>query len=385
MKLISYGKQYIDKDDLSSVKKSLLSDTITQGNFLKKFESNLSKFYGSKYCACVNSGTSALFLAIKSLNLKKKTKIITSPITFFASASAILFNDHIPDFVDIDKDYFTLDINKLEHKLKKDKSIRAVIAVDYAGQPSDWEKINYLKKKYKIYLINDHCHALGSKLNNSIKYSTKYADIVTQSYHPVKHFTTGEGGSVLTNNLSLINKVKLYRNHGMVKNSKMFLNEGSWIYKIKNLGYNFRLSDINCALGISQLKKINKFTLRRRKIAKFYDKCFSNIRGIQIPKTKKNFYHSFHLYPIQIDFDYFGINKKNFFKSMLKKNIKLQVHYIPLHYQPIFHNYNFKRGQFPISEKFYKHEVSLPIYYSLKLKECKYIVKNFKKILKIKG
>jgi len=384
MKFINYGNHYIDKNDLYFIKKSLFSSKITQGEQVDLFEKILSKNYGSKYAISVNSGTSALILAIKSLNLPKNCKIISPAITFFASASATILNNHQLDLVDIELENYTLDLNKLESKLKKDKKIKAVIGVDYAGNLCDWKNLFYLKKKYNLYLINDNCHALGSRLNKSNKYAIKYADIVTQSFHPVKHFTTGEGGAVLTNNKKFRDRINLSRNHGIERNAQTEKKMGSWYYNIRNIGYNFRLSDINCALGISQIKKLNKFVSRRRNIANHYNKVFTNYENFLIPKVKKNIYHSYHLYPLLIDFKKFGIQKKYFFKQMYKKNINLQVHYIPLYKQPALKKYGFEKKDFYNAENFYNQEVSLPIYYSLTKREIDYTVKTIKSILNIR-
>ncbi len=384
MKFINYGNHHIDKNDLYFIKKSLFSSKITQGEQVDLFEKILSKNYGSKYAISVNSGTSALILAIKSLNLPKNCKIISPAITFFASASATILNNHQLDLVDIELENYTLDLNKLENKLKKDKKIKAVIGVDYAGNLCDWKNLSYLKKKYNLYLINDNCHALGSRLNKSNEYAIKYADIVTQSFHPVKHFTTGEGGAVLTSNKKFRDRINLLRNHGIERNAQTEKKMGSWYYNIRNIGYNFRLSDINCALGISQIKKLNKFVSKRRNIANHYNKIFKNYENFVIPKVKKNIYHSYHLYPLLIDFKKFGIQKKYFFKQMYKKNINLQVHYIPLYKQPALKKYGFDKKDFNNAENFYNQEVSLPIYYSLTKTEIDYTVKTIKSVLNIR-
>lgn len=384
MKFINYGNHYVDKNDLFFIKKSLFSPKITQGEHVNLFEKILSKNYGSKYSISVNSGTSALILAIKSFNLPKNSKIISPAITFFASASATILNNHELDLVDIELKNYTIDLNKLETKLKKDKKIKAVIGVDYAGNLCDWKNLFYLKKKYNFYLINDNCHALGSRLDKSNKYAIKYADIVTQSFHPVKHFTTGEGGAILTNNKIFKNRINLSRNHGIERTSQTEKKMGSWYYHIKKIGYNFRLSDISCALGISQIRKLNKFVSKRRSIANYYDEEFRNYENFVIPKVNKNIYHSYHLYPLLIDFKKFGIQKKHFFKQMYKKNINLQVHYIPLYKQPALKKYGFNKKNFSNAENFYKQEVSLPIYYSLKKREIDYTVKSIKSVLNIK-
>lgn len=380
---ISYGKQFIDKSDIKSLTTAAQADLITQGMYVQEFEYILSKTFKAKYSVVVNNGTSALYLAIKSLKLKYKSKVLLSPITFFSSAYTILMNNLLPDFSDIENQTNNLDLNKLERKLKKDKSIKAIIAVDYAGHPCDWNSLHFLKQKYNLKLINDNCHALGSKINNDIGYAVKYADLVTQSYHPTKNFTTGEGGSILTQNKKLFKIIENYRNHGIIRNKKLSKEVGKWFYKVTDYGFNFRISDILCALGVSQIKKLKKFVIKKNSIAKIYDSQFSNYDFLETPKILKNYFHSYHLYPLKIDFKKLGISKNFFFTKMQKDGINLQVHYIPVHTQPFLRQYGFKFGMYPVSEDFYQKEVSLPIYYSLDKKKLDYIITAVKKNLKI--
>lgn len=380
---ISYGRQFIDRSDINNLIKAAKADMITQGMYVQKFEDILCKTFEAKYSVAVNNGTSALYLAIKSLKLKYKSKVLLSPNTFFSSAYTILMNDLLPDFSDIDNQTNNLDLNKLESKLKKDKSIKAIIAVDYAGHPCDWNSLKFLKQKYNLKLINDNCHAMGSKINNDIGYAVKYADLVTQSYHPTKNFTTGEGGSVLTQNKKLFKIIENYRNHGIIRNKKLSREVGKWFYKVTDYGFNFRISDILCALGESQIKKLEKFVIKKNLIAKIYNSQFSNCDFLETPKILKNYFHSYHLYPLKIDFKKIGISKKIFFTKMQKDGINLQVHYIPVHTQPFLRQYGFKFGMYPVSEDFYQKEVSLPIYYSLDKKKLDYIITAVKKNLKI--
>lgn len=381
MKIINYGRQYIDKEDIKYVGKALKSEKITQGKFVSIFEKNLSKYMGAKYCTSVSSGTSALFLSLKTLNLKKKDTVITTPLTFASTVTSVLMNNYKVDFCDINLKSYTLDLNKLENKLKKNKKIGAVIAVDYAGHPSEWKELRYLKNKYDFFLINDNCHALGAKYDNEKNYAIKYADLVTQSFHPVKNITTGEGGAILTNNKFFNDKIILMRSHSMLRNKILSNKYGRWHYQINDLGYNFRLSDIQCALGISQLKKINLFLTKRKKIAKIYNEAFSDISIFTTPKIKKNIFHAYHLYPLLIDFKKKKINKKSFFQQMFNKKINLQVHYIPVHTQPFMKKFGFKVGDYPVAEDFFNSEVSLPIYYTIKNNEIRYVIKNIKKII----
>jgi len=378
---INYGKQFIDKSDISYVVSALKSDKITQGKFVSKFERNLEKKFKSKYCLSVSNGTAALYLSIKSLNLQKNTKIVCSSNTFFSSVYTVIMNDLRPELCDIELQTYNIDLNKLEDKIKKDKNIKAVISVDFAGHPCDWESLNFLKKKYDIFLINDNCHALGARIYGDQGYACKYADLVTHSYHPVKNITTGEGGAILTNNLNLKRKIELLRNHGINRSKFIDKKNGEWVYEVKNFGFNFRLSDINSALGISQLFKLNKFIDKRNQIANYYNEKFKDINFIKTPFVKKNYKHAYHLYPVLIDFKKFGCQKVFFFKMMKKMGINLQVHYIPVYHQKFMKKYNFSKKLFPATEKYYNQEVSLPIYFSLNKKKIDYIINQIKNIL----
>tara|TARA_B100000579_G_scaffold414287_1_gene407760 strand:- start:196 stop:1356 length:1161 start_codon:yes stop_codon:yes gene_type:complete len=386
--MISYGKQSIDQSDIDSVVNVLKGDWLTQGPSVEKFEADLKEYFNAKSACAVSSGTAALHLTGLALGWSKDDIIITTPITFLASVNSIIYSGAVPDFVDIDMTSFTIDLNKLEDKIKSymeiNKKVKAVIAVDYAGHPCDWEGLRNIADKYNIQLINDNCHALGAEYNGDKKYAVKYADVVIHSYHPVKHITTGEGGAILSNNNLLDEKVRLLRNHGMTKDSKKLINnDGPWYYEMHDVGYNYRITDIQCALGSNQLSKLDFFVQKRRDIAKIYNKDLSNILSIQTPKNNSQIGHAYHLYPLLIDFSQFSIDKVNFFNRLIKLGISLQVHYIPIHLQPYMKKkYGFKKGDFSLSEEFYKKEISLPIYPDLNNNELNFVIDSIIKILK---
>ncbi len=366
--MISYGKQLIDDDDIDAVTRVLKSDFLTQGPVVQKFEHSLKEYFEAKHCCVVSNGTAALHLASRALDWKKGDIILTSPITFLASANCIIYSGATPDFVDINYSDYNIDINRLEEKIlkyrKNGKNIKAVVAVDYSGYPCEWKELRYLANKFEFQLINDNCHSMGAKLNSDKAYAVKFADLVTQSYHPVKNFTSGEGGSVLTNNSEIDEKIRLLRSHGMIKGSKVSeKNNYPWYYEMHQIGFNYRLTDIHCALGMSQLSKLDKFVKKRQEIAMCYNKSFKEYNYFKIPKINEMDSHSFHLYPFLIDFDYFEKNRKDFFEFMKNQGILLQVHYIPLYKQPYYKdNFGFIDSDFPNSEKFYRNEVSLPIH-----------------------
>jgi len=377
MPLINYGRQALDSKDLLNVKKTLKSNFLTQGPLVEKFEKKLRKKLNSKYCTVVSSGTAALHLLSIALGWKKNDIILTTPLSFVATSNCVIYSGAKPVFVDIDYktgNICTAKLEKIIKKLeKKNKTIKAVIAIDYGGCPSNWPKLKEITKKKNITLINDGCHGLGSKISDNQKYAIKYADFVTYSFHPVKPITTGEGGAVITNNKKIDYLIKSLRTHGIVKNEKKFL----WHNDMKFLGFNYRMTDIQCALGISQLSKINVFVNGRSKIAKNYDKVFKKNPNVKIPEIQKNCKSSYHLYPLRINFKKLNIKKNLFFRKLLKKGIKLQVHYVPIYRHTYYKNkFKLKAANFPNTEKFYNEVVSLPIYIGLSKKLQNSVIKK---------
>ena len=378
---ISYGKQHIDNNDIRNVNKVLKSDFLTQGPLVKKFEDTLKKKLNSRYCSVVNNGSSALLTIGKILEWKKGDLIAVPPITFLSSVNTIEHCGAKPIFIDISLNDYCMDPDLLESELKKDKKkkIKAAVIVDYGGQPAQWKKFLKLKKRYKIHLVNDNCHALGSSYFKDTGYAVKYADFVSLSFHPVKVITTGEGGAILTNNKTYDKKAKLIRSHGMTREKNRH-----WEYKMDLLGYNFRLPDINCAIGLSQIKKLNRFLKKRDQISRIYDKFFSDKSKFIIPQRIFSSQNSYHLYPLRINMKKIKKSRIQIIKYFLKNKIKLQVHYIPVNTQPFYRRkYGFKRKDFPNAMKFFENTLSFPIYYNLNLKEVNYIKKISKKIFKM--
>ncbi len=369
--IINYSQHYIDKNDLKSVEKTLKSNFLSQGSETLNFEKALNKFFGSKYSSVVSSGTAALHLIGKVLKWGPEDFIITTPLTFAATANSICYSGAIPLFVDIDPSTGNIDLNEIEKKIKKKnrlkKKVKAVIAIDYAGNPCDWKDLRFLANKYGLKLINDNCHALGAKYLNDKNYAVKYADIVSQSFQSLKNITTGEGGAIITNDKRIFEKVKILRSHGISKGLKKNMH---WKNNMSILGYNYRLTDFQSSLGISQLKKVNFLLKKRARIASVYNRNFSQIENITIPYTKKKNIHAYHLYPLQIDFKKIKKNKDKMFKYFLKKNFRLQVHYTPLyHYNFYKKKFGYKPKFFPNTENFFRKEVSIPIFPNFKEKD----------------
>jgi dTDP-4-amino-4,6-dideoxygalactose transaminase len=376
--MFNYTKHSISKKDIIEVTRVLKKYPLTQGGIVEEFEKKLSKKFKCKYVLAVNNATSALTLAGRVLNWKKTDTIIAPSLTYVASILPALYSQSNVEFADIDRNYYTITSEILEKKIlelqKKKIKIKAAIITDYAGQPADWKKINSLAKKFKFQLINDNCHALGSKYNENIGYASKYADIVVQSFHAAKNITTGEGGCIFTNSKKIFEKIKSLRSHCVKKNIPDY-----WNYDVDDIGYNFRLTDFQSALGISQLNKLNEFIKKKNILANEYKYYLRDNTLIKIPKIKNNVYHAYHLYPIVINFDELKISKNKFFFLMEKKGIKLQVHYPPIHKFKIFRH---KKIVLKNTEFFFKNAISLPMYFQLKKRNVKFICKQLLDIIK---
>ncbi len=365
--MISYCKQKITLKDKKKVNDVLSSEFLTQGPEVLKFETKLSRVFGAKYSKALANGTCGLYLAIKVLNFKKGFNAIVTTNSFIASANCILMNGGNVDFCDISLDDFNICVESLEKKLKQ-KKIDVVVAVDIAGNPCDWKKLKKLSKIYNFKIINDNCHAIGTKYQNKINYAIKYADLVVQSYHSVKNITSGEGGSILTNNYRWFKKINKISSHGIENRGKKF----PWHYDINEIGYNFRITDIQCALGLSQLEDLNKKIFRRRKIAKTYDDYFKYDKRFKIQKIREKSLSSYHLYIVLFPFKNLK-EKKSFFEYIAKKGFKLQTHYIPIYKHKIYSKLK-KKYNFPKSEEYYIRSASLPLYEDLKEKDIKKLI-----------
>ena len=376
-KYIPYGHQWINNDDIKEMIKVLKSEWITQGPKVKEFEEELCKYTGAKYAVVVSSGTAALHIACLAAGIKKGDEVITSPITFVASANCVLYCGGKPVFADVQED--TVNIDPEEIKKKITKRTKAIIPVHFAGHPCDLEEIHSLAKKYNLIVIEDACHALGAEYKGSKIGSCKYSDMTVFSFHPVKSITTGEGGAVLTNDKKLYEKLLMLRNHGITRKKAKLKEEGRWYYEMQELGFNYRITDFQCALGISQLKKLDKFIEKRRKIANIYTKQLSKVDNIILPIEKKHVKSSWHLYYVRLK------NPKKrrvVFDKLQKFGIGVQVHYIPVYRHPYYRERlgTLKDG-YPKAEAYYRTTITLPIFPTLTKKRVEIIIKNFKKIV----
>ena len=325
--------------------------------------------------------TAALHIACLAANIKRGDEVITSPITFVASANSILYCGGKPVFADIQKD--TVNIDPEEIKKKINPNTKAIIPVHFAGHPCDLEEISLIAQKHNLLVIEDAAHALGAEYKNKKIGSCKYSDMAIFSFHPVKSITTGEGGAILTNNEEIFKKLLIFRNHGIVKEKAELINknEGPWFYEMQELGFNYRITDIQATLGISQLKKINSFISDRREIAKFYNKSFKGNNYFDIPVEREYVFSAYHLYPIRVK-DKFKVQKKEIFNKMRDSGLGIQVHYIPVYLQPFYKKLGYKKKICPKAEDFYEKEISIPMYPSLKDTQIKFVVKEILKIFK---
>lgn len=355
-KFLPYGFHRIDDADIKEVVDVLKSDWIIMGPKVEEFESAVCRYVGCKRGVAVNSGTSALDIAVASLGLKK-VEIITTPFTFVATANSILFNGLTPVFADIKSD--TYNINPQEIRKKITKNTKAIIYVDFAGQPCDIKEIEEIAEEHDLYLIEDAAHALGAEYDG--KKVGAFADITMFSFHPVKHITTGEGGMCVTNDGEFARRMRILRNQGVETGAMERFGPGaSWAYDVKLLGRNYRMTDFQAALGLSQLKKLEGFIKRRQELASLYDDGLKNVPSITLPSTKPNVRHVWHLYTILLDRK---VNRNKFIATMRAKNIGVNVHYLPIYSFSYYRkNFDFKAEDFPVTEDISSRIVTLPIF-----------------------
>lgn len=366
MKKYSYGKQCIDMQDVFAVASVLKSDFLTCGPKVKEFEQAICDYTGAKYCVAVSNATAGLHIAALAAGLCSGDEAVTSPITFLSSANCIRFAGANVKFADVEQDTANIDPNEIKKQISS--RTKVLIPVHFAGQSCNMEEIHKIAKENNLIVIEDAAHAIGSEYNGTKVGSCKYSDMTVFSFHPVKTITTGEGGAVTTNDENLYKKLLAYRAHGLHKDGDM---KNDWRYEMRELGYNYRLTDIQAALGISQLEKLDKFKKRRREITDYYNE------NLGLPHLiEKNYSNAcFHLYPVMVR------NREDFYHKAKNAGLNLQVHYIPVHTQPYYKNLGYSEGDFPNAEIYYKRCISLPLYPTLKNSDLKEIVARVKKIL----
>ena len=389
-RIIPYGRQSITNDDIKSVNSVLKSDYLTQGPKVIEFEKKFAKYVGAKYAVSVINGTAALHLSALALGVNSKSKVITTPITFSASANCVRYCGGEIVFSDIDASTATININVMRELLKSSPkgTYQGIIPVDLAGYPVDIEEIRKIADEFGLWIIEDACHAPGGYFTDSkgVKQfcgNGNYADLTVFSFHPVKHITTGEGGMITTNNESLYKKLLLSRTHGITKDPSLLNeNHGGWYYEMQELGYNYRLPDILCTLGISQLERATSGIKRRREIANVYDQAFLNTPEIKVVSESnkellnKGIGHAYHLYIIRTK------KRKELYDYLRKYDIFVQVHYIPLNIMPYYQSLGHKKGDMPVAEKYYEECLSLPMYPSLKKNDQEFVIEKILEFFK---
>lgn len=375
---LPYGRQWIDEDDIQEVVKILKSDYLTTGPAVGEFEKAIANYVGAKYAVAFSNGTAALHGACFAAGITNGDEVITTPITFVASANCVLYQGGKPVFADIDPQTYNIDPKKVEN-LVTDKT-KAIIPVDFTGQPVALDEINKIAKKNNLIVIEDAAHALGASYKN--RKIGSISDMTMFSFHPVKHITSGEGGIITTNNENFYHKLLQFRSHGITRDVDEFIqNHGPWYYEMQFLGFNYRMTDIQAALGTSQLKKIDKFVYLRKKYAAMYNEAFSEVDEIQTPYQDPNGSSSWHLYIIRLDLEKLSGTRKEIFEALLNENIGVNVHYIPVYYQPFYSQLGYKRGLCPNAEKLYEEIITLPLFPAMTEDDVNDVILAVKKVV----
>lgn len=385
--MIPYGKQEINQQDIDAVVNVLKSDFLTQGPQVPLFEEAIKDAVNVDYTLAVNSATSALHIACLALGVGKGDVVWTTPITFVASANCALYCDANIDFVDINSNTYNLCADELEQKLIHAKANdlllpKVVIPVHLCGQPCEMDKIHALSIEYGFAIIEDASHAIGGKYKGNPIGNCEYSDITVFSFHPVKIVTTAEGGAVTTNSKKLASKLELLRSHGVTRDSSLMKNEshGGWYYEQVDLGFNYRMTEMQAALGVSQMSRLHDFVARRNELAATYDELLKDLPLIA-PLQMDNSYSGRHLYVIRLKLADISLTHKEVFDQLRENGIGVNLHYIPVHTQPYYKNLGFEAGQFPIAESYYKDAISIPLFHVMTNEQQNEVVKALSKVL----
>jgi perosamine synthetase len=376
--LLPYGRQSLDEDDIQAVVQVLRSDWLTTGPKVGEFEKRFAAWVGSKHAVSFSSGTAALHAAAFAAGLNSGDEAITTPMTFCATANCVLYQGARPVFADVCEDTLNIDPEQVASKLTP--KTRAILPVDYAGHPADLESILQIAQQHGLVVIEDACHALGAEYRE--RRVGSIAHMTVFSFHPVKHLTTGEGGMVTTGRSDLADTVRRFRNHGIKSDARQRQTAGQWQYEMVLLGYNYRLTDIACALGISQLQKLEENLARRRQIAARYSAAFRRLPGIVIPVVRPDVTPAWHLYPIRLDPNRLSADRGRVFQALRAENIGVNVHYIPVHQHPYYRErFGYRGGEYPVAENAYERLISLPMFHGMSDEDVNDVIGAVQKVL----
>lgn len=370
--LLPYGQQWLDEADIESVIDVLRSDFLTQGPAIQAFEQKVADYVGAKYGVAFTNGTAALHGACFAAGIGVGDEVITTPLTFLASSNCVLYQGGTPVFCDINLETYNIDPDELEGKITP--NTKAIIAVDFAGQPAEMDRITEVARQHGLIVIEDAAHSLGADYDDR-KVGT-WADMTMFSFHPVKHVTTGEGGLIVTDNEEFYRKLIQFRSHGMTRNpDEMTRNDGPWYYEMQSLGYNYRMTDIQAALGVSQMDKLDRFVHRRREIIELYNRELAGIPGVVLPYQHPKANSSWHLYVVRFLPEFFERTRKEIFEKLRELNIGVNVHYIPVYLQPYYQQLGFAKGLCPNAERYYETAITLPLFPKMTTEDVKDVVK----------
>lgn len=371
--MIPYGKQTIEQDDIQAVVDVLKSDFLTTGPKIAEFEQTVADYVGAKYAVAISNGTSALHAACFAAGIEPGDEVITTPLTFAASANCVLYCGGTPVFADVDPKTYNIDPEDIQRKIT-DRT-KAIIAVHFAGQPCDMDAIHSIAREHGLIVIEDGAHALGSVYKG--KKVGSMSDMTTFSFHPVKPITTGEGGMIVTDNEDFYKKMILFRSHGITRDDSMMTrNDGPWFYQQFNLGYNYRITDIQCALGCSQMKKLDRFLARRKEIVARYNEAFADCDNIITPYQLSDTESGWHLYIVQVK----KCDRRQVFENMREKGIGVNVHYIPVYMHPYYQEHGYENVHCANAEEIYSHIISLPLYPGLTSEQQDYVIDTLKSL-----
>ena len=374
--MIPYGRQSIDEEDIQAVTEVLRSDWLTTGPKVLEFEQVFAHFVGTKEAVAVSSGTAALHAAMYALDIGPGDEVIVPAMTFAATANCVIFQGGTPIFADVDPDTLLIDPLKVEAKITA--RTKAIISVDYAGQPCEYDALRKIAKRHGLALVDDACHSLGGSRKG--KPVGSLADLSTFSFHPVKHITTGEGGMVTTDDSELARRMRVFRNHGITTDHHQRELQGSWYYEMVDLGYNYRMTDFQCALGLSQLKKLPGRVKRRQEIARKYDQALAEIDEVEPLHVLEGVKHAYHLYVVRLRKD---LDRGTVFRNLREIGIGVNVHYIPVHLHPYYRaSFDIGPGLCPIAEKAYEKILSLPIFSSMREEDVRSVIRSVVKVVK---